>query len=66
MTSTFQFEFYYTFECKTLKIFALRLTKNIGMVSDKNVAKYLKVAKSHQHSYFELEVLAGLNQERES
>ena len=39
----FSLNFTALFECKTLKIFALRLTKNIGKVSEKNVAKHLKV-----------------------
>ena len=40
--------------------------KNIGMVSDKMYQNILtSISKSHQHSYFEPEVLADLNQERE-
>ena len=41
--------------------------KNIGMVSEKMYQNTLRsFSKLHQHSYFEPEVLAGLNQERES
>ena len=40
--------------------------KNIGMVSEKMYQNTLRsFSKLHQHSYFELEVTAGLNQERE-
>ena len=40
--------------------------KNIGMVSEKMYQNTLRsFSKLHQHSYFEPEVLAGLNQERE-
>ena len=57
--------FFASLECKTLTIFALRRMKNIGMVSEKLYRNTLRsFSNSHQHSYFELKVLAGLNQER--
>ena len=54
------------FECKTLTIFALRRMNNIDTVSEKLYRNTLRsFSNSHQHSYFQIKALAGLNQERE-